>query len=294
MLERRQRVTILAPALIVAAGVCCAWRGRALWLSTGQFRAWPTDQRVRYEPGAEIMAAEVAATLPGAIRTVEGRQYRAFVRAPAVYVCASVATYASYGGDPRSGGFVLNQRLFISPKPANTAERIPRLVAHELSHLQIEQQVGMLHFLRAYPPWFTEGFAAFISDGGGAEGVSDDEARRAIATGRALVPETTSSLFQRKSAHSYGLDSHLFYREGALFLADVHDRDAARFRQFLLSVEDGHALDDAFEGAFAETLSAAWARFVTACRAASLGEGAGDNGESGTEGAVGARRARVG
>jgi hypothetical protein len=240
-----------------------SWKARALFRSTAQFQTWPADARVRYEPGAEALAAEVASALPVAIRTVEERQYRPFLIAPTVYVCATIASYASYGPDAQSGGHVLNQRLFISPKPANTAERVPRVLTHELSHLHLEQRVGSVRWMRAYPPWFQEGLAAFVSDGGGAEGVSAADARRALAAGRALVPETTSGLFRRKTAHSYGLDAHLFYREGELFLATLHDQDAAKFQQFLLAVEDGRALGDAFEAAFSETLASAWARFVT-------------------------------
>ncbi len=218
---------------------------------------------MRYEPGAEALAAEVAKALPLALRTVEERQYQPFLDTPTVYVCATIASYASYGPDAQSGGHVLNHRLFISPKPANTAERVPRVLTHELSHLHIEQRVGSVRWMRAYPPWFQEGLAAFVSDGGGAEGVSADDARRALAAGRAFVPETTSGLLQRKTAHSYGLDSHLFYREGELFLATLHDRDAAKFRQFLLAVEAGRALEDSSEAAFSETLATAWARLVT-------------------------------
>jgi hypothetical protein len=242
------------------------WKARALFRSTAQFRAWPSDARVRYEPGAEALAAEVAKALPAAIHTVEERQYQAFKDTPTVYVCASVASYASYGPDAQSGGHVLNGRLFISPKPANTAERVPRVLTHELSHLHMEQRLGTLHWMRAYPPWFQEGLAAFVSDGGGSEGVSADDARRALATGRALTPITTSGLFQRKTAHSYGLDAHLFYREGELFLATIHDRDPVKFRVFLLAVEHGQDLESAFEAAFSETLAGAWARFVTDAR----------------------------
>ena len=267
--HRRLGVGVSLAVLLVAAGSGLAWKARALFRSTAQFQTWPTDPRVRYELGAEKLAGEVAAALPVAIRTVEQRQYRSFLHAPTVYVCASLASYTSYGPSARSGGHVLNERLFISPKPANTPDRVPRLLTHELSHLHMEQRIGPLHWVRGYPPWFQEGLAAFVSDGGGSEGISKDEALRAIATGRAFVPVTTGGYFERKTGHSYGLDSHLFYREAELFLTDIHDSDALKFRQFLIAVQEGQALDNAFEAAFSETLATAWARFVTHARNAS-------------------------
>ena len=88
----------------------------------------------------------MAAALPDAIASVERQQYRAFIQPVSVFVCATPERFASFGGPKSAGGFVLNGRLFISPKPQNTAERIPRLLTHELSHLQLEQQLGMFRY----------------------------------------------------------------------------------------------------------------------------------------------------
>jgi hypothetical protein len=103
-----------------------------------------------YEPGAEALAAAVAASLPEAIEAVQARQYRPFVLPVTVYVCATMDSFASYTGSKNAGGHVLNRRLFISPKPENTTERVPRVLTHELSHLQIAQQISLLR--AAYLP----------------------------------------------------------------------------------------------------------------------------------------------
>jgi hypothetical protein len=263
----RRIAGLVLGAVVVAAAIRVAPGVRALLRSTDQFVAWPGDARVRYEPGAEQMAEVVAAALPDSVRTVEARQYRSFARPPTIFVCASLATFASYGGDAKAGGYVLNQRLFLSPKPENTVERIPRVLTHELSHLHIEQQLGAIRWWRGFPTWFQEGLAAFVSDGGGAENASEDEARRAIATGQTFAPVTTGGLFHRPSAHTYGMTAHLFYREGAMFFGALKRRDEPAFRRFLLGVEDGAPIEAAFEVGYGETLAAAWARFVAEVRA---------------------------
>ncbi len=258
---------LASAALLLAGAIAFGPKARALLRSTDAFVAWPSDARVRYEPGAEAMAAQVAAALPDAVRTVEAAQYRPFDQPPAIYVCASLATYGSYGGDVSSGGYVVNHRLFLSPKPQNTAERVPRVLTHELSHLQIEQRFGAFQTLRGLPTWFVEGLAAFVSNGGGAENVSEEEARQAIAAGRTLEPVTTSGLFHRVSAHTYGMTAHLFYREGALFVRALKERDEAGFRRFLLGIEDGEGVAEAFEAGYGESVAAAWERFVAGVRA---------------------------
>jgi hypothetical protein len=242
--------------------VSVAWAARPFLRPTAGFLAWPGDPRVRYEPGAEIMASQVAAALPGAMLVVEERLYRPFLEPPAIYVCSSLATFGSYGGDVKSGGYLVNGRVFISPKPENTAERVPRLVVHELTHLHQEQRLGVVRGSRL-PVWFGEGLAGFVSGGAGAENVTEAEARRAIAERRVFVPETSAGLFRHSSASTYGMSAHLFYREGAMFLASLHQRDAAAFRRFLFGIEDGEAIAPAFDAAFHETMAIAFEQFTT-------------------------------
>jgi hypothetical protein len=66
-------VLVLAFGIVVAFMLRFGPLVRAAYRSTDEFLPWPADPRVRYEPGAETMAAEVAAALPEAIRTVERR-----------------------------------------------------------------------------------------------------------------------------------------------------------------------------------------------------------------------------
>jgi len=234
---------------------------RPLLRDTDQFRVWPSDPRVRYEPGAEAVAARVATAMPAAIRTVEVQLYRPFAAAPIVYVCATLATFGAYGGDPSSAGYTIDQRLFLSPKLQGTPDRIPTVLVHELSHLQFEQRLGLPRMSRL-PVWFTEGLATQVS-GAGAENVTIDEARRALREGRALVPDETGTWFHRRSGSAFGLTAHMFYRQASMFLGWLA-RDAVAYHQLLLAVQRGEALGAAVREAYGATTNEIWQRFVHA------------------------------
>jgi hypothetical protein len=259
-ITRRRRISI---ALHVTVLVATTWLRcgplRPLLRDTDQFRAWPTDPRVRYEAGAEAVAARVAAAMPAAIRTVEQQLYRPFAAEPTVYVCATLSTFGAYGGDVRSGGYTYDQRLFLSPKLEATPERIAPVLAHELAHLHFGQRLGLLHMNRL-PVWFKEGLATHVS-GGGAEHVTADEARLALRAGRALVPDEASGWFHQRSAHAFGLTPHMFYRQASMFIGWLA-RDAVAFRRFLLAIQEDEPLADAMQRAYSSTLAELWQRFV--------------------------------
>lgn len=228
--------------------------------STSQFIASPTDARVFYEPGAEIMAHEVAAAMPSAVATVEDRMFGPFTHRVRVYVCATIDSLTSYGASARAGGFTLNHRVFISPKPENTAERIPRVLAHELSHLHLGQRRGLVG-IAELPVWFTEGLAVDVSGGGGAEGVAEVDASRAILEGHSLVPDTDGSVWHRRGASAFGLDEHMFYRQAGLFVSYLRSIDRARFRTLLAAVEDGEPIDSAVRAAYGRDVDGIWQQF---------------------------------
>jgi len=255
---------------VLAATLFLGFRSFALARSADRFLALPEDPRVRYEPGAEAMAEEIARALPDAIRAVEERQYRRFREPPRVFVCASLATFGSFGGDVRSGAYLARGRLFFSPKPENTPGRIPRLVAHELSHLHLEEGLSLLE-KRRLPPWFEEGLAALVSDGGGAEGVSEEEALAAVASGRAFAPVESGGLLFRRTGAADGLPPHLFYREAEAFLGALRLRDGEAFRRLVAAVEEGRAVGEAFRSGYGESLEAAFGSFAREARAAGAG-----------------------
>jgi hypothetical protein len=172
-----------------------------------------------------------------------------------------VDSFARYTANPRAGGHTINQRIFLSPKPENSDERIPRIVTHELSHLHLGQRLGILGAGRL-PVWFAEGLAVEVSGGGGAEGVTEEELRRAIAEGRTFVPETEGSILHGKGASAYGLDTHMFYGQAGMFVGYLRSLNARAFQTFLHAVEGGDGLGPAFEAAYGMSIEGVWRRFV--------------------------------
>jgi hypothetical protein len=248
---------IFRRTVVVATIVCAvlaAAQFRVLLRSTDHFLTCSQDARVHFEPGAEKLAGTVAMALPEAIATVERQQYGSFAKPITIYVCASVESIANFGGPKSAGGFVLNGRLFISPKPQNTAERIPRLLAHELSHLHSEQRLGMAGYALKVPSWFKEGLAVVVSSGGGAETVSDVEGKSAIAEGRTFTPTMSGRPMFEKSGRSYGLTEHMWYRQSALLVQFLRDRDETAFKRLMSLLDQGSNFKSALKTSYAESI----------------------------------------
>jgi hypothetical protein len=175
-------------------------------------------------------------------------------------LCASIASFVAHGASARAGAITSNHRIFVSPKPENTPERIPRLLVHELSHLHLAQHLGLIR-AASLPVWFSEGLAVDVSDGAGAEGVSEGDARSAIERGNAFVPDE-GSLWSHPGAGAAHLAEHLFYREAALFIAHLRALSPRGFHALLDSLERDGDFGSAFRAAYHEPVANEWARFV--------------------------------
>jgi hypothetical protein len=228
--------------------------------STDQFLP-TTDPRVFYERGAEEKARAVVEALPAAVATVEEKMTGPFAIPVRVYVCATIDTFTYYGASDKAGGLTTNHRVFISPKPENTVERMPRLLAHELSHLHLGQDRGLVSFA-ALPVWFVEGLGVEVSSGGGAEGVSEDDARRAIGEGHSFVPNVNGNVWSRKGASAFHLPEHMFYRQAGMFVSYARSFGPAKFTQMLSAVERGVDLDDAYRSVYGFGVAEMWQRFI--------------------------------
>jgi hypothetical protein len=202
------------------------------------------------------MAHEVVAAMPLAIATVEERLHGRFRIPIQVYVCATITSFASYGANPRAAGLTTNHRVFLSPKPEDTPERVPRVLAHELTHLHLSQGRTFLLSPKV-PAWFDEGLAVDVSGGAGAEGVTEEEARAAMAQGRMFVPRD-GSLWRRDGARSFGLDEHLFYRQAQMFVASLRRRDEQSFVALLADVEGGRGMEESVRRAYGQDLGELW------------------------------------
>jgi len=152
--------------------------------STNDFQLLSKDARIRYESGAEKLAAQVQPYLNEAISTVEVAHYHKFPEPVRVHIPASAQRFSAMAGtgmQPK-GAVHPKNGLFLNPDLFDSPERIPRILTHELSHLLMRQLNGF-RYLGGAPPWFNEGFAAYISSGGGAEKVSEKEASQFMLAG---------------------------------------------------------------------------------------------------------------
>ena len=225
------------------------------------FVALPGEPHVRAETGGEPLAQEVAVHLPAAVAQVERALGRAFPRPVAVYVCATAESFRHYTGQARPRGTTVGERVFLAPRLAEQRDTIPQVLAHELTHLHQNQTAGSLRASRL-PPWFREGLAVAISDGGGAENVTPAEAARAIRAGRHFDPADSDGWLFRRTAHDFGLTPHLFYRQSGLFLAWLRTRDLAAFASLLARIDAGDGLDAAFRAGYGAIAVELWPRFV--------------------------------
>ncbi|KAF0121052.1 MAG: hypothetical protein FD148_3347 [Methylocystaceae bacterium] len=181
-------------AFIAAAALALALRpdlrlaARVAWNDPRLLPAFADDARIRYEPQARACAAETAALLPAAIAQIEAAHGRTFAQPPTVGVYASYENYGSANGmgDPGIAAVTRAGAALLSPTLCGQErDRLEGVLAHELSHVHLSGW-RPLGAPRA-PQWFTEGLAVMASNGGGAEGVSIEDAAQAIRDGYRVV-----------------------------------------------------------------------------------------------------------
>jgi hypothetical protein len=88
--------------------------------------------------------------------------------------------------------------------------------------------------------------------------VTDADAASAILAGQRLTP----GYARGKTASTFGLSAHMFYRQGAMFIRYLKDRDAAAFGHFIASLEDGTAFQRSFEDAYRTDIGTTWGAFM--------------------------------
>jgi hypothetical protein len=252
--------------LIIAVSGCTPIRAViGMTKTTDHFLSSSSVPEVRYEPGAEQLAGHIESVVHDAIDRVQQRQ-GLFTRPVIVYATASVNSFAEYCTTPRAAACVLKNRLFMAPRLLKTPERIAGILTHELSHLQLNQQLGSWKYQTRLPAWFHEGLAVYVADGAGAELISREQAIDAILSGRGFSPEQRGSVLFQRNAHHYNLEPHMFYRQASLFVIWLHEHDPIGFEAMLLQVEQGAFLYDAMQAAFGFDVEQAWARFVASLR----------------------------
>jgi hypothetical protein len=245
------RAVITAVAALFLAGCAAVQPHRDSADDLWTFEPHAADERVRYEPGAERYAERVARLLPVAIAQVEAGHYRPFAAPVVVHICGSDACFArNVSGAPRfTAAVIYENRLLLAPRLfEREPERLHPILVHELSHLHLGQSLG--HYTMGIPVWFHEGLASLVASGGGADLVSEEDARRAIAAGEHFLPDGAHDNTGRKNAGQWGLKTTMFYRQSMMFLAHLKAFGEDRFRRMLLELQNRARFDEAFVATF--------------------------------------------
>jgi hypothetical protein len=271
-------LTIGAPLALVAAAAGAAaavptirhmvW---AVWNVPDRLPALPDNGQVHYQPGADRYARMVSALLPSAIARVEAVHGRPFARPATVGVYATPEAYVAANGAGSMGpvGTTFLGRVNLSPVLySRQPQRLRGILTHELSHAHL--QGWMANAYVYLPNWFKEGLAVMVSGGGGAELVSEQEARAAIQRGEHIAIEDIGSLrnlsqvrFERPPPQ--GAPWHatvLAYRQAGLFVTFLHDSDEPAFARMMNAILDGRPFAEAVMLAYHEDVQHLWQRFA--------------------------------
>lgn len=281
-MTRALKTAVLAVgAFLLVAGITASampqllYTAAAWWYDPGTFPSLDEDPRIHYEPGAEAYARAVAAIMPQAVKRVETAQGRPFAAPITVTVFATQATYRQWNGlgSYKPKGTSLDTRVSLSPglwTEASGRNALEPILTHELSHVHFQTYLGPLKYARI-PRWFLEGVAVVVSNGGGAEKVSSDAARRAIASRYAITVSDTATWLHhgfdtpQPSGSATSRDDvfyNMMYRQAALFVAFLQDHNPKGFAELMSQLLDGRPFASAFDQSLGYTVADAWNKFT--------------------------------
>ena len=245
-----------------------------LWNIPDRLPALAADNHVHYQPGAEEYARDVAKLLPGAIARVEAAHGRRFAHPVIVGVYATPEAFAAANGlgSAVPVGVTIFGRVNLSPKLFGPQhQRLRAILTHELSHAHIQGWIGGYAFVRL-PNWFKEGLAVMVSGGGGAELVSEDEARAAIQHGQQLVIDDAGGFSHLTEVRLEPAPADrpswypvvLAYREAGMFVNYLRDRDEPGFNRMMNAILDDRPFAEAVTAGYHDDVRSLWQSFIKA------------------------------
>ncbi len=236
------------------------------------------DARVHYDANAKGYAEAVAKLLPGAMARVEAAQGGPFAKPFVVAAYLDDDAYAAANGlgSPKARGVTYFDRVTMAP--ALWREEPGYLEAdlvHELSHEHLWGHLSAVDYFQI-PVWFVEGLAVTVSDGGGAQGVSVEEAEREIVAGRVI--ETPDAAFflgnlglkpppPQAENEDQRMRMHMAYRQAALFVSFLRAQNRQGFQALVGRLMTGERFNSAFSAGFGASVAAMRERFLAAARA---------------------------
>ena len=253
------RKVIIAVLLLHLTG--CSWVYARL---TYDFVPLPGNSKIFYEPGVEDLAKLVDANFAVSLSRVEKQQYVPFkdVKAIRVYVFNDRKRYADFShASVLTRGSSTTDEVYLSEKLREKIDTLPSILTHELSHVHIRQYTGTFKYVADVPSWFLEGLAVSVSSGGGAENVTAEQAQTAIRKALRFEPEDTGRLIP-KSAHSYGLEPHMYYRQASVFVEYLRKTNPKGFEAALKDVLNGDSFRDVWQKRYGKNISELWLQYI--------------------------------
>jgi hypothetical protein len=251
--------------LLIAVAAVPMWRTAALAYALPKTGfAASADARVLTQGGfsAQQLATLVNKHLPAAIDQVQKIQGYTLDKPLRIYVFDNEADYMRLGACPQgSRACVFASHMSIAPVLLREPDTVLPLLTHELSHVLLQQRMGTWKISRV-PPWFLEGLAVMVSDGGGSEGVGPQDAGQAIKAGQRFTPDMDKSWSSQKTASHYQLPHRLFYRQSALFVQHLKTTHSESFDSLLRRMHSGMNFHDAFERSFPQSIDVLWNEFL--------------------------------
>lgn len=237
----------------------------ALTKSKREFSPHELDERVLFEAGAGALATPVASFLEEAILIIESAHGRPFKRPFHVYVCATQQSLNAFMGLPAGApirGAVRLGEVYLAPSAFQwLGKDLHReSLLHELSHLHLRQQLGFMAYRGRVPSWFHEGLADLVSGAGG-EGISSEEAIRAVLSGSTFRPDSTGNLWSLRRLDDSGIGGPMFHKQSKMFLNFIRNRDPGAFRAFLLQLQEEKELAGPFRDRMGMGVREMWGEF---------------------------------
>ena len=232
---------------------------------TYEFQQINTTQKIFYETEAKDIAVLVSKSLPISIDLITKEQYVDFkdIEFVKIYIFSSKEHYANFSrSTPKARGSATKNEIYISSIIRKRIETLSPILIHELSHVHLRQYIGTWRYWTEVPGWFHEGLAVKISDGGGAEKITDKQAFSAIKAGKHFIPPEESSLFGHEFASDYNLKPHMYYRQSYLFVNYLINTNPDAFKKVYLSLIEGIKFKDVWISHYGKPISQLWESFL--------------------------------
>ncbi len=240
----------------------------ALLKSKSQFINHVKNDKVLYEPGAEVYADSIVFYLPEAIERVEQVHGLPFEEPFKIYICNTQKSFNEYTANTSPSpypvrGTALLGDVLMAPSAFNFfgLDTHKETLAHELSHLHFRQRLGFFKG-RKHPTWFSEGFADYVASSGG-EGIEENDAINFILSGKHFIPEEEGEIFGSFNSALNGLSGPMFHKQVKMFVTFMIKSDSLKFNSFLREIQNGESLNESFNNIMDSGIQDKWEKFLS-------------------------------